>query len=101
MRILLLTNIALQWVIVALLARVMWGDRLGRLSAQWNTTFFGKMRCGFEVYLWERPHQEVPNSGRVVFSFNWRDPKTVKDYPYIKARKWALPAPWAVKKSNV
>lgn len=93
MRVLLITNLAMQWIVIAVIA---WRTTLrGRLEWRWTPTFFGKTRCGFYIILWDRPPSEhVSTSGRNIFQLQWRNPKTVTDYPYIreKAAAWAVPA---------
>jgi len=91
MKILLITNIIVQWVVIGI---IVWRTTLrGRLEWTWRTSFFGKTRYGGYITLWTLPLGVYPNEGQSIFSLQWRNEKSIKDHPYIKdARKWATPS---------
>lgn len=87
---LLIANIILQWVVIAVLVRRVYGNRL---EFRWQTTFFGRTRHGFTITLWEHERSTLEsNWGKVIFRFSWRNKDSIPDRPYIKdAAKWAMP----------
>ena len=50
-----------------------------RLSVDVDRTSWEKKPYGFHVMLWEQNKGIVPNSGKSIFSFNWRSSENIKD----------------------
>jgi hypothetical protein len=82
--IVLISNVA-QWVFILSISSQTW------IKFEWQNTFFGKVRYGFNILLWRKTG---PYSARgiPIIKFRWANPSKLIDKPYCKPKSiWAKP----------
>lgn len=52
---------------------------LQKFTIQINRTFWEKKPYGFHITKWKYKRDIIPNSGRGIFHFNWRNPDNISD----------------------
>ena len=71
----IINTIAVWLVIIFLVIK----PYLQRFTIQIDRTFWEKKMYGFHITKWQYKKGVVPNSGRGVFHFIWRDPNNIPD----------------------
>jgi hypothetical protein len=69
-------NTALLWLIIIFMVIKPY---IQKITISVSRTFWEKKPYGFRVTKWQHKRNITPNSGRDIFYFNWRNPKSISD----------------------
>jgi hypothetical protein len=76
-------NMIVLWLVIIFLVIKPY---LQRFTVEINRTFWRKKPYGFHITKWQYKKGTVPNIGKSVFHFNWRNPDNIPDNIKLKLK---------------
>lgn len=76
MKTLIIINTVLVWLVIIFLVIKPY---LQRFTIEIDRTFWEKKPYGFHITKWDYKKGTLPNNGKGVFHFNWKNPNNITD----------------------